>query len=163
MPRSRNALGEAVCHGAAFALLWLLLGGDPVDSWVVGIPTVLIAVAASRRLGLSLCGSVRWRAVPAFALFMLVEMVRGAVLTVRLVLLPRGRLQPGFMTLPLGLSGETARVLLTNAVNLVPGTVSVTREGDVLTIHVLDLGLPVAEELRHLEGRVAAVFQGSAG
>lgn len=158
MPQRRNATGEVVCHGVAFALLWLLLGGDPVASWLVGVPAILFAVAASRWLGLSLCGTVRWRAVPAFALFMLVEMARGAALTVRLVLMPPQRLRPGFVTLPLGLSGDTPRALLTNLVNLVPGTVSVTCEGDRLTIHALDLGLPVADELRHLEQRVATLF-----
>lgn len=151
-----------VYRSAGLALLWLLLGGGAPGSWVVGVPAILLALFVGARYAPLRRGRVRWRAVPGFAAFMVSEMVRGAALTVRLVLAPPQRLRPGFVTLPLGASDATARALLTNAVNLVPGTVSVTCEGDHLTIHALDLGLPVEAELRHLESRVARLFREAA-
>jgi multicomponent Na+:H+ antiporter subunit E len=50
------------------------------------------------------------------------------------------------------------RVFFVNAINLQPGTVGVRIDGDRLRVHALDQSMPVEENLRDLEERVAGLF-----
>jgi multisubunit Na+/H+ antiporter MnhE subunit len=45
--------------------------------------------------------------------------------------------------------------LLADTVSLLPGTLSSGFEGDTLVLHVLDCRLPVLEDVRRVEDRIA--------
>jgi len=101
---------------------------------------------------------LHWRAVPGFALLFTLDMVRGAFQTAQLALWHRERLKPGMVMVPLSAVETASRVLLINAVNLVPGTLSVELVGDELTVHVLEVSASVIDEVKRLERRIAALF-----
>jgi multicomponent Na+:H+ antiporter subunit E len=142
----------------AAAGLWLLLTAGSVESWVIGLPAVLAAGAVAGRrpppepLGIRPLGLAR------FALYFLVHSFIGAVDVALRSVAPRLPIQPGMIEYPLALQASPARMLLLGVVCLVPGTVSADLRGDVLVVHVLDAGQPVAAQLREVERRVAGVF-----
>jgi multicomponent Na+:H+ antiporter subunit E len=51
---------------------------------------------------------------------------------------------------------------LVNTLNLLPGTVSVSLDGDRLSLHVLDARMPIAEEVLQAEARIARMLEVSA-
>lgn len=140
------------------ALWWLLNPGDPA-SWVVGAPAVLIGAGVAA----ALASPVRWRLSPLGALRFAAFFARGAVLgavdVARRALAPRPRLAPGLVEARLGLPPGPARVLLANAVTLLPGTLTVELDGDRLLVHALDADArAVRADLARLETRVQGLF-----
>ncbi len=144
------------------ALWWIVADGDPA-SWTVGIPTVLVATWAARRLGtgagmrLSIGGLLR------FVPFFLWESLRGGVDVASRTLGLRLRVKPGFVRYRTRLRDPAARVLLANCVSLLPGTLSAEIEGDWLTIHALDSETDQVPELARLESAVARLFRQTDG
>lgn len=156
---AKELLQKMGIHAAILSLLWLLLAGGEKDSWLIGLPTVILGVFVSLRLApTSIIARLHWRAVPGFALLFLLDMVRGAFQTAQLALWHRERLKPGMVMVPLSAVETASRVLLINVVNLVPGTLSVKLVGDELTVHVLEASVSVINEVKRLEMRVAALF-----
>ncbi|MFZ5474794.1 MAG: Na+/H+ antiporter subunit E, partial [Pseudomonadota bacterium] len=99
------------------------------------------------------------RGVAAFAGFFLVRSAQGGLQVARLALRPRLRLEPELLTLPTTLPPGPLRILLVNTLNLLPGTVATRIDGDLLHLHVLDARLPIADEVRRVEDRIAALLE----
>jgi multicomponent Na+:H+ antiporter subunit E len=76
---------------------------------------------------------------------------------------PRDAIQPGFVDVALTLPPGAPRSLLTGVVSLVPGTLSVAIQGDVLRTHVLDLRTDARSDIAKLEYLVAGVFVSPSG
>ena len=72
---------------------------------------------------------------------------------------PRLLLQPDLIDYRLSLTTDVARVFMTDAVSLLPGTLSTHLVEANLTVHVLDRNSPVRGDLRALEKRVAAMLE----
>ena len=144
------------------ALWWIVTEGRP-GSWGVGIPVVLLAALTA----LAVTPTRRWRIRPAglarFLVHFLVGSVRGGVDVARRVLSPRMRLAPGFLTYRLSLPEGAPRVLLADAISLMPGTLTVDLVGEELHLHALDAGPGLAGELAELERRVGEVFAAAPG
>lgn len=144
----------------ALALLWLLLTGGVVASWIVGVPVIALALAAVHRLWPE---APRWRVVPAgamrFLAFFVRESLRGGIDVARRVGGRRPRVAPGLLRYAWRLPPEGPwRLLFVLAISLLPGTlVAAVGEDDVL-VHVLDVDAPVPAELAELERRVAGLF-----
>lgn len=139
-------------------VLWWALTDGQTDSWVVGIPVIMLATGTSLLLkshdlwNWRLAGLIRfvprflwisWRAgfevaVPAFH--------------------PRRPLAPELLVYRLRLPVGAARVFFTNTISLSPGTFSADLKGDSVTIHVLDKHRPVLEDLHTMELLVAGLF-----
>lgn len=136
---------------------WLLTAGEP-SSWLIGIPTILLAIWLSRpsasqaKRHLSLSGLLRF--VPLF----LIESVRGGIDVARRVMGPKLRVQPGFIDFPLRLSQPAPRLLFANCVSLLPGTLSARLDVDVLRVHALDTGAEPVREMQRLEVAVGRVY-----
>lgn len=136
---------------------WVLTQGD-LASWVIGIPTVLLATVVS----LWLSASSRWewrlsaffRFIPFFAYCSL----KGGVDVASRAFRPSLPLAPAMLDYSLRLPDGTARVFFANVVSLLPGTLSADFRGDTLVVHVLDGNLPVLTQLQHLEVTVARLF-----
>lgn len=142
----------------ALTLLWWVVAGGTVSSWIVGVPAIVAAALLAPRAAdgpwrLSLPGALR------FAAFFLRESLRGGVDVARRVSLPRLRVAPGLVhyrwRLP---EGGPARALFALCASLLPGTLVANLGGPALLIHALDTGAPVAAELAALEEAVAAMF-----
>jgi multicomponent Na+:H+ antiporter subunit E len=138
-----------------FAALWWVLSEGDSSSWLFGVLFALLASVASLRL----TPERGWRIRPLGALrlfaYFAVQSVVGGVDVALRAIRPSMPIAPGFVTCAVRLPTESARVLLADTVSLLPGTLSSGFEGSTLVIHVLDCGLPVADDVRRVEERIA--------
>lgn len=147
-----------VQRAALLAVLWWAVAEGAGAAWPFAVPVVLAAAAASLRLQ----GARPWRMRPLAAArmaawFLRRSLVAGSDVALR-ALGRRPRLAPAFVTLRTRLQGTPARVLLANALSLVPGTLTTALDGAELHLHVLDRHAPAERELRELEDHIAALF-----
>lgn len=153
------AIRAALPRAAGFALLWWVLAEGRMETWGVGLASVLLATLASLRLWprgerrLSLPGLL------GFAGFFLIRSLQGGLQVAAQALRPRMDLAPDLLEVPLTLPAGLPHVLLANTVSLLPGTLSVRLRGDRLRLHVLDRRLPVAEEVRQTQARIARIWK----
>jgi len=139
-------------------LLWWLLSRGDIQSLFAGLFAVAAAVLVARRLGSGTPGRLRFRAVPRFFLYFLLESLRGGFDVAARALRPRLDLQPGFIELPLGVRGDGPRALAALVVSLLPGTLAVRLGPRSLTLHVIDLRRAVARDVARLDAEVALLF-----
>jgi len=145
-----------VRRAVSFALLWVVLTGGAMDSWLIGVPIVLLAAWLSLTLWpnppLSLLGVARF--VPWFAY----QSVAGATDVAIRAFQPRMPLYPGLVRHRLRLPEGACRVALANVISMLPGTLSADLDGDELVIHALDARTDLHRMVIDLEPRIAAVF-----
>lgn len=162
LPTTGSVAGRFLARHAAavltMAAAWAVLNWGDLESWLVGVPTILLALGlssllpAARPMRLTFSGSL------SFAWYFVVQSVRGGWDVARRVIDPRLPLEPGFHRHRVALPEGPARVFFENAVTLLPGTLSAELEGDAVIIHCLDLTQPVAKDLLDLEERIARLF-----
>jgi multicomponent Na+:H+ antiporter subunit E len=140
-----------------YAVIWLVLAGDAPASWVVGIPTVVLAVAVS----LFLSPGPGFIFSPAgllfFIPFFIIQSIMSGVDVLRRTFSPVPRINPGMISYKTSLEGS-GRILLANVISLQPGTLSADLHEDILLVHVLDTEMPVRSNIRDLERRIARIF-----
>jgi multicomponent Na+:H+ antiporter subunit E len=158
VPAPRWRLRRLVVPALVLMIIWGLLTDWRLESWVFGGPAVLLALWLLTLLP----EARRWSCAPLpalrFAGWFAVQAVRGAVDVSRRALSPRMPLNPGFRSWRTTLPEGTPRIMLANAVSLLPGTLSAEIEGQRLVIHLLDCQTDMATEIGRLEARIAAVF-----
>jgi multicomponent Na+:H+ antiporter subunit E len=157
-PGRARLLHALVQRIAVFAALWWALAEGRAEAWLFGAPVIAAAAAAS----LVLQGGAPWRMRPlaglrALGWFLRRSLAAGFDVALRAVR-PRPGLAPGFVTVRPRLADPAARVLLADALSLVPGTLSVELREDGLELHVLDRAAPTERELRELEAHIAAAL-----
>lgn len=141
----------------AFSLSWIVFVNGALNSWVIGIPTVIIAASISMKLlpsiPVSFIGLVKF--IPFFLWYSLL----GGFDVAKRVFFPKVTISPAILhyrwRLPLGLS----RVFMANTVSLLPGTLSVELDKEYLQIHVLDESIDFDAELILVENKVAELFK----
>ena len=140
------------------AVMWLGFNGTDWSSWMVGGPMVLVAAWLSIRL--LPASTWHWSVGEAirFGGYFLRESLRGGWGVARHAFARPLGISPGLLFHRFHLPPGPARWFFCNTISLLPGTAVVAIEGDSLCAHVLDLSPQSAEELRDLEGRVAALF-----
>ncbi|MCG2824249.1 MAG: Na+/H+ antiporter subunit E [Desulfurivibrionaceae bacterium] len=148
----------ALRRGLLFALLWWVLTEGHGDQWGVGLAGVTLAVTAN--LILWPPGQTRFYfpGLLAFAGFFLLQSVKAGIQVALIALHPRLNLTPTLLRLPLTLPPGLARVLLVNTMNLLPGTICLRIEQDVLLLHTLNEHWPVAQGVRIVEKRIACML-----
>lgn len=137
---------------------WILAEGDP-SSWVIGVPTVALAVWAARQYATEDASPpVRYQALPGFALYFMMRSLLAGVDVARRTLAPSlpiaPRLQSVHTTLPDGLP----RVLLVAVLSLMPGSLGVSLHENEIELHVLDARTDVIADVRRTEARIARLF-----
>lgn len=145
-------------RSVAFALLWWIAAEGRLEGWAVGFPVVVAAAAIS----LKLRPARKWRLHPLASarllVYFLYQAVAGGVDVARRALLPRMPLAPVMLQYPTRLPLESARLLLVNTLNLLPGTLIAELDEDRVVLHALDSSLPIERMVRELEERIAPVF-----
>ena len=141
----------------AFAALWWILAEGRLDGWLLG--SVAVVAATWARITLQPPGKrpLRLAGLVGFVRFFLWNSLRGGLQVAAMALRGRTTLRPGIIELPITLPAGGARVLLVNALGLMPGTVAVDLEGSMLRLHVLDDSQPVVAETRALEAAIASM------
>ena len=140
------------------AFCWWLISEGRVDSWVVGVPAVLAAVAFSFYLQPPSQYRLSLPGILAFWWFFTRQSLVAGMDVAKRILSPEMPIQPGEVTLELHLPEGAPRWLLAMTLSLLPGTLSVRLEEKSLVLHCLDIGEPVEVEVLNAERRVAAVF-----
>ncbi len=139
-----------------FTLVWWILTDGAPGAWAVGVPVVLCAALASILLlppfSCTLTGLAR------FVLFFLGHSLAGGVDVARRAFHPRLPISPGLYEYRWRLPEGLSRVVMANAVSLLPGTLSTRLGKRVLQIHVLDRADDPAPGLAAIELRVAEMF-----
>lgn len=144
--------------GMVLIVLWAGFHSDDPASWTVGVPMALIGGAltlflpASAPFPLSPIGGLR------FAKFAIVGILRGAVDVSRRSLSPQ-TLKPGCLSWRTHLPKGRPRRLFAVAITLLPGTLTARIEGDMLTVHALDLSVVTRAELAALEVHIAELYR----
>lgn len=140
------------------SLLWIGISNGDAASWVVGLPTILLATLSFRLLSPTQMTGVRLREFPSFTVWFLWHSLRGGIDVAGRAFQPRMPLNPGFIRYKLTITQEGPRVFLANCLSLLPGTLCVDIEGDILLLHALDTDAAVLEETRKAEQQVAKLY-----
>ncbi len=141
-----------------FSFLWFALAGSDTASWIFGIPAILFASAISLMLASSSPLHIRLTRLFRFIPFFLRQSFYGGVDVMRRALSRRLLLDPGIVSYTMLLPEGSARIFFVNSISLLPGTLSAKLQGNQVTIHTLDQGLPVWANLQKLEYQVAALM-----
>ena len=149
-------LRSGCLRAVLFALLWWILTDGATDSWLVGTPVILFAALVSVLLlppsSWSLMGVAR------FVPFFLWRSLYGGVDVAKRALHPQLPISPALFDHHWRLPPGLPRVLMTNTVSLLPGTLSAELGANSLQVHVLDKRKDFLSELEKVEQRVAAMF-----
>lgn len=155
MKLSVSAVRAVLWRSALFALLWWALTDGRADNWGVGAVSILAAAILSLRLLPPVPTYVSRIGLLRFVAFFFVQSLRGGIQVAWFALRPRTGLRPDIHEIRLRMPEGIGRVLLTNTLSLLPGTLSVGLEGNRLCLHVLDGQAPAEAEVRRAEIRVA--------
>lgn len=139
-----------------FLLLWWILSDGDTASWWIGIPTVLLATTVSIKLVSPVI--ISWSGIMRFIPFFLLHSLLGGVDVARRVFQPKMSIAPDLFEYSMRLPPGLPQVLMANTVGLLPGTLSVEIERNVLSVHALDKGMDILAELEAVERRVARIF-----
>jgi multicomponent Na+:H+ antiporter subunit E len=142
-----------------FAALWWLLTGGLSNSWIVGVPVVIVASWSAWQLGMSERWLISVSGLLRFVPLFLWESMRGGINVARRTLAARIRIEPTFTVYRSALEQQSARVFFANCVCLLPGTLAVDLQGERLKVHLLDASRDPHADLRRLEQAVAIVYQ----
>jgi multicomponent Na+:H+ antiporter subunit E len=155
-------LGALPLRVAGFAVLWWVLAEGRMDGWALGAVAVALATWTSWLVLPPASGRISPAGVLRFLAFFVWQSLRGGVQVAGMALCGRAALRPALLEMPVTLPPGGARVLLVNALGLMPGTLGVDLAEETLRLHVLDERLPVVAETRALEAVIARLY-GSAG
>jgi multicomponent Na+:H+ antiporter subunit E len=155
MTISLAAVRAFLWRSALLAALWWALTDGRADSWGVGSVSILAAVSLSLHLLPPVPTYVSRIGLLRFVVFFFVQSLRGGIQVAWFALRPRMGLRPDIHEIRLRLPDGIGRVLLTNTLSLLPGTLSVGLEGNRLCLHVLDGQAQAEAEVRRAEIRVA--------
>jgi multicomponent Na+:H+ antiporter subunit E len=145
---------------ALLSLLWLLLTAGDVGSWIVGLPSVMLAVFALNSLRGGQRMRLRVRQLPGFIGWFVWQSLLGGVDVAWRALRPGMSLRAGFVRYPLTLAPGPARTFMVNCVSLLPGTLSAELVDDELLLHALDTKLDVVAGTRAVERQVGRLLGG---
>jgi len=147
----RRGATDALFWSLLYTALWSLFAVG--EGWLLGVPSIALAVALSLWLGLRPM-AMRLIALPGFLGFFLKHMLLGGWDVARRALQPRCPLQPAWHPYPLRSRSPRVRLLLSALVGLLPGTLASRVDADELRVHVLDERLPWQTTVAELERRL---------
>ena len=154
----RRALGVGLWERLlVYAVVWAILTEGDLRSFAFGMPAM---VAAALLNPFAPRGPRTWRlarVVPFFANFAWLSL-RSAVLVGYRVIHPDRPLAPALVDYAWRLQSASARQLMANLLNLMPGTLTVDAGGAAMAIHILGAREQTLLGVRQLEERVAVLF-----
>lgn len=142
-------------------LLWWVLTGGQASSWIIGVPTITLALWVMSRLPQAPLWPISVAGLLRFIPYFLLQSVLGGIDVARRAYSPTLPLDPQIIEFPLKLPAGRPQIFFLNSVSLLPGTLSADLNGKTLKVHVLDR--KVDPQLGQLEKRVAQLFKCSFG
>ncbi len=139
-----------------FSTMWLILTDGVMNSWFVGVPTVLLVTFFSVLLVPPL--SLSLRGIVLFIPYYLWHSIRGGADVAWRAMHPQLPISPALLNYRLRLPPGIPGVYMVVFVGLLPGTLCVESDGESLLVHVIDDTSAIKEELNMLEIRLAKIF-----
>jgi multicomponent Na+:H+ antiporter subunit E len=147
-----NAVGlprAAVARATFFLAFWLMISGWAPTGLPVGLAAVVGATWVSLRILPPKGSQFRVGSLAALAASFLRQSVLSGTDVALRALNPRLRLDPGLVACPLRLPAGSQRNAFCALSSLMPGTLPTgTDEQGALLVHCLDIGQPVAANLK---------------
>jgi multicomponent Na+:H+ antiporter subunit E len=141
-------------------LLWRVCTGPDPLSWILGLPAAGLFAGFVLQRGEE--GPhflrIRFRALPGFFVYFLLQSFRAGIHVARHALHPLNDIHPGFTTYRSRLPEGAPRAVFANLISILPGTLSWSLEDGVHKVHLLSGHPLVFEELAQLEGRVGRLY-----
>ena len=146
--------------------LWLLLNGR----WTMEIAVTGAVLSAG--IYLFSCAFLRispkkeWQLARrlsrflAYLCFLLTEIVKAAMRTIRLVWAPNLETEPVLKAYQSGLNTRTGKVMLSQSITLTPGTITVDYLGSEFLVHCLDTEFAEGLEHNRMEGKIREIERG---
>ena len=143
-----------------FALLWIILSGDPGrEPFIAGLG-ILAATLTSMALWPKDPVKIRWRGLPPLVIYFLWSSLKGGVDISSRALRPSMPLRTGFIEFQSKLTSEIHLVVFAWMISLMPGTACVILQNKSrLTVHVVDSETYDVAALQDLEIKIAACIQ----
>jgi multicomponent Na+:H+ antiporter subunit E len=143
-------------------LAWLLLAGNLAPAEVItgGMVSLLVTWLSGRHLAIYSGIRFTWKAplhVLGFLLDFLRALVRANLDVARRVLSPSLPIRPAVVEVETVLQSELGRLLLTSAITLTPGTLSIDVRGNRLMVHWIDC--PPGADLRDKTRAIIGGFE----
>lgn len=140
------------------AVVWIFITQARPDSWIVGVPFVVLGALASTHLAVA--AGVRWNLLGllSFLFFFLRSSLLGGIDVTWRAVHPRLPIHPGLVKYRMRLPEGPARTFFMAVVSLLPGTVSADTQGEHLLAHVLDDRQAIQDQLGQLERVVGRLF-----
>lgn len=139
---------------------WWIISENQIPLFPAGLLAVIVAVALSLWLAPAAGNRIRPGGLLVFlGYFLGRSLVAGFDVAWR-ILHPRVLVEPAIERVPLSFAPGPPRWLLANTLSLLPGTLSVAFEGDVLVLHCLSRSPDRQADVRAVERQVARVFTG---
>ncbi len=142
---------------ALYLLWWVLTEGDRVGSVFGAVAAMLVALLSLRLFGASVWRPRPWGVLRFAGYFVGLSVVAGLDVARRL-LTPSLPVNPGYCNLVTSLPPGGPRWLLANTLSLLPGTLTVTLDGEQLQLHCLDSAGPVEASVRRTEDAIFRLF-----
>lgn len=146
-----------ICRLVCGALLWWILTEGDASSWLIGLPTVVLATVISFQLSPAGCYRLNFFALPSFMLFFLSTSLVAGVDIARRTLNPTLAVGSQWVVFETSLNG-LPRWLFMASLSLMPGTLSVSSEEEGLLIHSLDDSDTTRAALKKLEANIIHLF-----
>ncbi|WP_151900930.1 Na+/H+ antiporter subunit E [Sulfurimonas hydrogeniphila] len=139
-----------------FFIIWIILADGDISSLWIGVPAVLL----SSIISLILVPPVFWNftAFLKFIPFYLIRSLLGGFDVMLRVFHPALPINPGLLKYQLHLPKGVQQDMIVNVLNLLPGTLSVEIENNLLLIHVLDIGKNIKQEVLLIEDYINEIF-----
>ncbi len=143
-----------------FALLtlawWALTEGS--GGWGFGLPLAAAAAAASLWLAPPARHAPTLARLPGFAAWFMWQSLVAGCDVARRTLAPALHLRPALVRVTLDLPDGAPTWWFMLTISLLPGTLSVRRDGREIELHCLDVALDAAEAAHDTERRIARLF-----
>lgn len=142
-----------------FTLLWWILAGSHADSWLLGVPVIVLASYLAHRLAPAGHTQIRWLAVPGFMVYFTWQSIVAGADVARRTLHPSLPLKPGFADIDLTLPEGAPRVFFGAVISLLPGTLCAELTNSGVRLHVLDTSADIEADCRKTEKAIARLFR----
>jgi multicomponent Na+:H+ antiporter subunit E len=161
MSRACQWISAVVLRTIGFLVVWWALSEGEPGMWTYGAVIAPLATLASVflvRPAQPRVGPIR-RTVALVRLgrWFLWQSFLGGVDVARRAVRRPVDVNPGLVEYRIGLASAAGRVAVADLITLMPGTLAVDLDDDVLCVHVLDSAMATTQQLAELEARVARV------
>ncbi|VAX38209.1 hypothetical protein MNBD_UNCLBAC01-1038 [hydrothermal vent metagenome] len=139
-------------------MVWWILTGGALSSWIIGVPAIVLSLMMSRILPPLPSFHLNIRGAFHFLIFFIQQSILSGFDVAKRVVHPDCPLDPCLIKYKIRISNGSARIVFTNTISLLPGTLSVDLLDEDVLVHVLDKKDPILDNLQVLEIKIAALF-----